>query len=532
LGGLASLAVIGLFYLGGRLFHLPFVPLDVFDWLARVLPGPVINLTIESMVKIIRTVNIGPTWAIAKTAEQLMGIGLLVIAGVVFGGGLAIIGRRRPDRLPWLGMAGGFVLLAAAVAAEVTVGFPAAGTLLSVLWLAALCLSWGGILGAAVRALVRPAEPPLDTARRRFLWLVGLGSFTVAVSALGVKLLSKEEDPLGSSRPQSVDGGILEANGTSGPAASPPWDELEARFPTAPGTRAELTPTKDFYRIDINTRPPAVDGQAWRLAVRGLVESPLSLSLVDLRSRRTFHQAATLSCISNPIGGDLISTCVWSGVRLKEILSEAGLRPEARAIAIKSVDGFYESVGLAEAMDDRTLLVHSMNGEPLTAPHGFPLRIFIPGHYGMKQPKWITSLEAVDREGPGYWVDRGWDKAAVPKTTSVIDTAAADRQDHPPGIVPVGGIAYAGQRGIGRVEVQVDGGPWQEAKLRTPPLGPLTWVQWRFDWPAGGGRHTLKVRAYDGAGVLQETDPKGTFPAGATGIHEFASAVKSAHPNS
>jgi DMSO/TMAO reductase YedYZ molybdopterin-dependent catalytic subunit len=531
LGGLTSLAVIGLSYLGERLARLPFIPLDVFDWLARVLPGAVINLTIDTMVRIITAAKIGPTWAVAKMAEQFMGMSLFVLAGIVFGGALTLLGRRRPERIPLMGMAGGLILLAIALAAEVAVGFPPAGPLQSGLWLAVLFLSWGAVLSAAVRAAVRPGEPGPDPARRHFLWLVGLGSFTVAVSALGAKVLSRNEGPRDPGRPQSADGGLLESDQTSGPAASPSWKELEARTEPAPGTRAELTPLKDFYRIDINTRPPKLDGSAWRLDIRGLVERPLSLSLAEVRSRRAVHQAATLSCISNPIGGDLISTGVWTGVRLKDILAAAGLLPGARAIAIKSADGFYESVGLAEAMDDRTLLVHSMNGEPLTAAHGFPLRIFIPGHYGMKQPKWITSLEAVDREGPGYWVDRGWDKTAGPNTTSVIDAVAARHPDNRTGLVPVGGIAYAGQRGISKVEVQVDGGPWTAAELRTPPLGPLTWVQWRFDWPAAAGHHVLKVRAYDGRGVLQEIGEKGTFPAGATGIHEMAANIKPAGPD-
>ncbi len=526
LGGLSALAVVGLSYLGWHVAHLPFVPLDVFDWLARVLPGPVINLTIETMVKVIRGLGIGPTWTVAKTAEQLMGMALIVLTGAAFGVGLALLGRRRPDKLPWLGAGGGLVLLAGAVAAEATLGFPAAGMLPSLVWLTVLFLAWGALLGSAVRVGLRPADPALDPGRRRFLWLVGLGSFTVAASALGVKLLSKEEDPAPSEQPQSIDAGILEADGTSGPAASPAWAELQARLPAAPGTRAELTPTDNFYRIDINTRPPRIDGGDWRLEVKGQVERRLRLSLADLRSRRTVHQAATLSCISNPVGGDLISTCVWSGVPLKEVLAEAGLRPEAGALNIRSADGFYESVGLAEAMDERTLLVHSMNGEPLTAAHGFPLRIFIPGHYGMKQPKWIVSLEAVDKVGPGYWVDRSWDVRAVPKTTSVVDRIVPDRSGSQPGTISVGGIAYAGQKGISRVEVQVDGGPWTEVRLRRPPLGPLTWVEWRYDWPAGSGRHVFRVRAYNGQGVLQETDSKDTFPAGATGIHERQASIR------
>ncbi len=272
--------------------------------------------------------------------------------------------------------------------------------------------------------------------------------------------------------------------------------------------------------------PPAVDGATWRLEVGGLVDRPLRLSLADLRSRRAVNQTITLSCISNTVGGDLISTAVWTGVPLRDVLAEAGLRPGVRDIAAEAADGFYESVPIAEAMDARTLLVYAMNGEPLSVAHGFPLRVFIPGHYGMKQPKWITRLTAIDKDGPGYWVDRGWDKRAIVKTTSVIDAVAADQVSVPEGLVPVGGIAYAGARGISKVELQVDDGPWQAVQLRTPSLGPLTWVEWRADWKAVPGKHIFRVRAYDGGGVLQDAEPRPPHPSGATGIHSRKADIR------
>jgi len=170
-------------------------------------------------------------------------------------------------------------------------------------------------------------------------------------------------------------------------------------------------------------------------------------------------------------------------------------------------------------MDERTLLAYDKNGEPLTEEHGFPLRIYITNHYGMKQHKWINSIEAVAEERTGYWVERGWSKRAVVNTTSVIDTLEIDPPDSTTGSVPIGGIAYAGARGIGKVEVQVDGGDWMEAQLRAPSLSPLAWVQWRYDWQASPGRHMLRVRATDGDGALQEAQFRDVRPDGATGIH-------------
>ncbi|RMF26806.1 MAG: molybdopterin-binding oxidoreductase, partial [Chloroflexi bacterium] len=291
----------------------------------------------------------------------------------------------------------------------------------------------------------------------------------------------------------------------------------------APGTRPEVTPTELFYRIDINARPVVIEGESWVLQVDGLFDNPRPLTLADLMAYPPVTQAITLSCISNPIGGDLIGTAYWTGVRLRDLLQDLGLRPEAQELYVEAADGFYESVAMADLMDPRTLLVYGMNGETLPVEHGYPLRIYIPNRYGMKQPKWITRIEAIDREGPGYWVDRGWSAEARPQIISVIDTVAVDQQVD--GKVPIGGIAWAGDRGIQKVEVQVDGGPWVEAVLRTPPLSPLTWVQWRYNWPAVPGRHTFRVRATDGTGALQIEERRPTRPDGATGYHEVTVSI-------
>jgi len=281
----------------------------------------------------------------------------------------------------------------------------------------------------------------------------------------------------------------------------------------------ELTPIDQFYRIDINTRVPTLDGETWRLRVTGLVDNPLDLSLTDIHSRSAVSQVATLSCISNPIAGDLISTALWTGVRFKDILEEAALQPGVRELFITAEDGFYESVPLVEAMDDRTLLVYAMNMQPLTPEHGYPLRIFIPNHYGMKQPKWILEIEAIREAKPGYWVERGWSEKAIVRTTSVIDTIAIEAVDPGLMVIPVGGIAYSGARGISRVEIQLDDGSWEAAKLRAPALSPLSWVQWHYDWTPTPGRHSISVRAFDGDNQPQEVEFRDVRPDGATGIH-------------
>ena len=524
LGLLVGGAAIAVTYLGHRLAGLPYLPFDIFDWMARALPGGLIAHTIDAMVGVIRGLRLGPTASTAKLAEQGMALAQFAVTWFVFGIVLASLGRRRPGRLLLYGSLGGVLLFISSAGIEGARGFQASGPLASLSWLAVVLIGGGALLGRALAAAAgTPDASPEDTiARRRFLRLVGTGSFVVMVTAAGVSVVSGKDKKISEDVDQEE---IIRAAGTSGPAASPPPSQLEKRFPPVPGTRAELTKNRDFYRIDINLKPPVVDGKKWRLKVEGLVEHPLDLTLDEILSKPRQTQALTLSCISNPVGGDLISTSFWTGTPFKGILDEAGLKKEVREIFIESADGFYESVPLSEAMDARTLLVYEMNGEPLTAGHGYPLRIFIPGHFGMKQPKWIMRMEAIDRKGRGFWVDRNWSDTAFVKTTSVIDIVSTGKPNSAAGVVPVGGIAYAGDKGISLVEVKADDGPWEKAELRVPALSPLTWVQWRYGWKATPGKHVLRVRAYDGAGAPQAAEDNPPSPDGATGIHSRSANV-------
>jgi hypothetical protein len=233
------------------------------------------------------------------------------------------------------------------------------------------------------------------------------------------------------------------------------------------------------------------------------------------------HQFITLSCISNPVAGDLIGTQRWTGVSLQRLLPDLRLKPGATHLKVRSADQFYEVVPVdAIKGDPRIMLAYAWDGVPLSREHGFPLRICIPDIHGMKQPKWIECIEAIDHWEAGYWVERGWNKVAQMHATSVIDTVAVDMTmidaDHRK-LVPIGGIAHAGARGVSKVEVQVDAGPWERAELRTP-LSQLTWVIWRYDWPYQSGRHTFTVRCYEGNGTPQIATPSPPEPNGATGL--------------
>ena len=519
-GALLTAAMIAVFYAGWRLADLPFVPFDVFDWMTRVLPGAVIEFVISAMVAAIRGLHLGPTSVVAKLMEQAIGIANLFITGIVAGGVLFSVLRALRGRYAYA--SGLFLGVIAAVPSvlissflnKTAVALPIVGALwiLFVFTLWGTAISWAYLRLAAVSA---PAGPGSDLEpfaqrvnRRQFLIRLAGYTATITVSGAMVGLLSERHSRMKMEglMPWSASHGLPNA----GAAVKP-----------APGTRPEYTPLERHYRIDINTTPPKVDGMMWRLKISGMVEKPLSFTLDDIRRYEPMHQFVTLSCISNPVGGDLIGTTRWTGVSLKSFLRDLGLKPGATHLKITSADGFWETLALDMVMaDERVMLAYAWDGVQLHDDHGFPLRIYIPDLHGMKQPKWIESIEVMDHWEPGYWVVRGWDKVAKMKATSVIDTVAvdmtiisADKQK----LVPIGGIAHAGSRGISRVEVRVDDGPWQEAAIRTP-LSQTTWVIWRYDWPFQPGKHTFTVRCYDGSNTPQIVEAMPPAPSGASGL--------------
>ncbi len=291
-----------------------------------------------------------------------------------------------------------------------------------------------------------------------------------------------------------------------------------------------ITANSDFYRVDVNIFPPSVDGSTWQLSVSGLVSTPMTLTLSQIQQMTYYDQYNTLECVSNTIGGDLISTAQWRGVRLSDVLAMAGLQSSAEYIVFRAVDGYDVAIPLASAMQDGTLLVYEMNGEPLPTDHGYPLRAIVPGLYGMMNCKWITSIEAVSTQYEGYWQVRGWENDAHYQTGSeIVIPGGAQITDRfgitgsssvPLGMVPIAGIAFAGDRGISLVEVSTDGGNvWTQASL-VPPLSENTWVFWSAQWnPPSKGQYKLMVRATDGTGAVQTAVVTGPFPDGATGYH-------------
>jgi DMSO/TMAO reductase YedYZ molybdopterin-dependent catalytic subunit len=294
-------------------------------------------------------------------------------------------------------------------------------------------------------------------------------------------------------------------------------------FPNLEGLALEVTPTADFYQVSKNIVDPEVDVRSWSLEIDGLVDRPMRLSYADLKAMETIEQYATLECISNPVGGDLIGNARWKGVRLRTVLEQAGVQPTVRDVVLRAADDYSDSIPLDRALRDGTLLVYEMNDAPLTPTHGFPVRLLVPGIYGMKNVKWITRIELVDYDYKGYWQQRGWDDRAEYKTMSRIDTphGSASRAG-----ATIAGIAFAGDRGISQVEVSTDGGAtWAPAEIKAP-LSPYSWVLWQHRWtPSRAGKVDVQVRATDGRGDTQTAKRAEPIPDGASGYHKRAMNV-------
>ena len=306
----------------------------------------------------------------------------------------------------------------------------------------------------------------------------------------------------------------------------------------APLLASEITPTYLFYRIDINPIVPEVDVNSWNLQVKGMVDNPLKLTYDEIKSMPAIEEFVTLECISNKIGGDLTGTALWKGVRLKDILEKAKIVPGVKYIVFRCSDGYDVGIPLDKGLMDETILAYEMNLAPLTSKHGFPVRVLVPGLYGMMNPKWITEIELVDKVYEGYWQRNGWTNIADYNTGSsiVIPGQAPIRQrfrgldETSPSSytsndrMPIAGIAFGGDRGISKVEVSTDGGKtWKTAKIKEP-LSQYTWVLWTagFIPKEGIDNYKIVVRATDKKGKIQTSEVRKPFPDGATGYHTIS----------
>ncbi len=471
----------------------------VIDW----TPRPVKEFAIETF----------------GTADKPILIGGVLGAVALLAALAGLIAVRRPR--PGVVLFSGLVLLAGVA----MLTDRAAGASLWVRLLPVLLMGVVGIGGFLwLSRTVRGAGPAVDTTavssegsagfdRRAFLLAASAVAAVGAVGGAGSRLAT-------SAATASRDALALPAAGS--PAAALPTG---VTF-DIPGLTPYLTSNADFYRVDNALTLPDVGIEGFRLRIHGMVERELNLSFEDLLDRELVERRITLTCVSNPVGGEYAGNATWLGVPMRELLAEAGVRPGADAVLSTSADNFTAGTPLSVLTDDRDALVAiGMNGEPLPVEHGFPVRMVTPGLYGyVSATKWLVDLEVTRfADFNAYWTDRGYAEQAPIKTSSRIDVPRSfARLDA--GEVVVAGVAWSQDRGIDQVEVRVDEGDWTIAELAAEDSTD-TWRPWRWTWDAQPGTHRLEVRATDRTGTTQTPRRAPIAPDGATGWHSTTVTV-------
>lgn len=477
-GCIGGIALVTLMYLVNLLFGLRPLTQELNEPLLGLMPGWLFGFLIDNLQHA------------GKVVEEFGLIVAMVVALGLLGAAASLAALRwRTQYLPFAFAGLGWLIVVAALLPFAGSGFLGLndGPATPVIW---------AVLFAMYAVILQTGAAPageVDAERRRLLSAVPLTIAGLSVGILAWRLL-------------------------------PDWYQAIHDPPEAglTGASPAITPVGNFYVVSKNFVDPVVDGQSWRLHVGGLVDRPQTLSLSDLRGLPAVTEYVTLECISNDIGGDLVSTGAFTGVPLRDLLAMTSPQTQASWVSFKATDGYAESLSLStvQAMPE-ILVAYELDGAPLPARHGYPARILIPGHYGMKGPKWLERIDLVSREAGGFWEQQGWDHDAVVKTMSRFDMPQGG-DILKLGDVMLAGVAFAGTRGITKVEVSTDGGStWSPAPF-DPPLSPLTWVLWHMTWtPASEGAYRLIVRATDGTGRLQESRGAASYPSGATGYHSI-----------
>lgn len=479
------------------------------------------NLSAPSLVLAVGNafIDITPAW-LKDWAVDVFGandknilIGGMIAVTLLLGGAVGMIARR----LPWIG--------AAAFAVFGALGFwlgietPLAGTALTALAAAAAAASGFACL-LILRHLIEkgniPGRPSLtdpamlsSAGRRNFL----AGTAGAAAIAAGSAVLGRSWTERSRIQVSTYEEVVL-------PGASDPIpDPLPSQLSTATGVSPLITPIEEFYKVDTALGIPAVDLDSWTLSMTGLVDRPLQLTYEQIMSQPMVERYITLACVSNRVGGELVGNAKWLGIPLRTLVEEAGVRPEGTQLIGRSVDGFTVGFPTEAVFDGReALLAVGMNDETLPFKHGFPARLVVSGLYGyVSATKWLSEIEFARWEDfDAYWVPRGWAKEAPIKTQSRIDSPRPGPVDAGP--VTIAGVAWAQSRGITRVEVAVDDGPWREAQL-PDELSIDSWRQWSIEQTLSPGRHRIMVRAADDSGQFQTAERTPVRPDGATGYH-------------
>lgn len=477
------------------------------ELVAGVLPGaPSVVTSVGSLI-----ISLQPPGAkqlvvdLFGTGDKLVLSVVVLVIALLITGLLGIVGRSRPTLGEWGFVAfGALGLYAALQDAQVD---PLLATIAAVATVVVAIVVLRRLLDAAARP--EPGAEMPDWSRRRF---IGTSLTVAGVAALGGGLgrvlLEREHAQRASLPPLPA------------PVASAGTPAAAASLDIA-GITPIVMSNHDFYRIDTQLLTPRLDASTWSMAVSGMVDRPLTLSYEQLLAMPQFEQYVTIACVSNEIGGDLVGNARWSGVRLVDVLARAGVQAGATQLVGRAFDGWtagFPTSWLEVAGRDAMIAV-GMNGEALPPQHGFPARLIVPGLFGyVSNTKWLTEIELTTLEAfDAYWIRLGWAKEGPILTQSRIDTPRGGSSPGS-GTVPVAGVAWAPKRGISKVEVQVDDGPWNAAEL-SQAISDATWVQFVHRWPATPGSHVLRVRATDGTGTLQSAEVTRPAPDGARGYH-------------
>lgn len=462
----------------------------------------------------------------------------VVLVALAIAAAAGIVGRRSFRWAATIFVVVGGIAYVAATAVDLAPAALALGNVLLAVAVAVIVLDRmlraGGLRAPSAASPAAPPTPAPDRramrsrdprataiampawSRRRFvLASAGLLGASAVVGGFGRYLLDRGHPtgtPVSATLPPATE-----------PAPALTADESIA----APGITPIVVSNDDFYRIDTALLVPQVDASTWQLKVTGMVDRPLQFSYPELLAMPLFEQYVTIACVSNTVGGNLVGNTVWTGVHLKAILAMAGIKPGATQIVGRSVDGFTVGFPTSWALDParEPMIALGMNREPLPAAHGYPARLIVPGLYGyVSATKWLSEIELTTREAfDGYWIDLGWAKDGPILTQSRIDNPA-DGSTVPAGTVQVDGLAWAPDRGITKVEISVDGGPWQQAEL-SRAISKATWVRWVVGWQATKGQHTIAVRATDGTSTVQTAESTPPAPDGARGHHRISVTV-------
>jgi DMSO/TMAO reductase YedYZ molybdopterin-dependent catalytic subunit len=485
-GAIAGAVLVALMYLLGPLAGLRPLPQLLQQPILDLMPGAVFGFLIDNLQHA------------GKVVEEASLIFAMIAGLAVLGGIYGYL--RRTVTIPRLAM----VVAAFAWLVVTGVLLPASGDgwfgLLEgftapLLW-AILFLVYAVILEGAYDNWLVAAPAEAEPGRREMLRTIPLAIAGGSLLLLGIELV-------------------------------PRWYKAIFAAPST-GPTAELTPIGDFYVVSKNFTDPIVDAAGWELNIHGQVDHPQRLKLADLHAMTAVSEYVTLECISNNVGGYQISAGLFGGVPLSAMLDLAGVQAGATLVAFRSRDGYTESLPLSLVRQSpEILLALTLDGAPLPDIHGFPARILVPGHYGMKGPKWVEDIELTTGSRNGYWENQGWNPDAVVKTMSRIDSPPEGSLIKA-GSIDVSGVAFAGKRGISTVEISADGGrSWLPAVVK-PPLSDLTWVTWTATWTvANAGQYRLMARARDGQGALQAGNASPSYPDGSSGYHSVQVSVTS-----